>query len=61
METYQKVLLVDCETSFYKIFRFKVGDFFSPVDLGLYLTGRYNSLNIVRDFWLDLFSQAQID
>ena len=46
MDTFQKVLMVDCETSFYKIFRFKVGDFFGPVDLGLHLSGRYNSLNI---------------
>jgi glyceraldehyde-3-phosphate dehydrogenase (ferredoxin) len=46
METHQKVLLVDCETAFYKIHRFKIGDFFGPVDLGLHLAGRYNSLNI---------------
>ena len=46
MEFFQKVLMVDCRTSFSKLFRFKVGDFFGPVDLGLHLSARYNSLNI---------------
>ena len=46
METYLKVLLVDAGTSFYRIDRFKLGDFFGPVDLGLFLSGRYSSLNI---------------
>lgn len=46
MAAYQKVLFIDCGTAFYKIQRFKIGDFFGPVDLGLYLAGRYNSLNI---------------
>jgi len=42
----QRVLFVDCETGYYKIERFKVGDFFGPVDLGLHLAGKHNSLNI---------------
>jgi len=46
METYQKILIIDAATGFYRINRFVVGDFFGPVDLGLYLAGRYNSLNI---------------
>jgi glyceraldehyde-3-phosphate dehydrogenase (ferredoxin) len=46
METYQKVLLVDAESSFYKLEHFKVGEFFGPIDLGLFLSGKYNSLNI---------------
>ena len=46
METFLKVLLVDSSTSFYRIERYKAGDFFGPVDLGLYMTGKYNSLNI---------------
>ncbi|MBW2429036.1 MAG: aldehyde ferredoxin oxidoreductase [Deltaproteobacteria bacterium] len=46
MAAYQKVLFIDCGTAFYKIQRFKIGDFFGPVDLGLYIAGRYNSLNI---------------
>ena len=46
METFLKVLLVDSSTSFYRIERYKAGDFFGPVDLGLYMSGKYNSLNI---------------
>jgi glyceraldehyde-3-phosphate dehydrogenase (ferredoxin) len=46
MRTYQKVLLVDCGTAFYKTLRYRVGDFFGPVDLGLHLSGKYNSLNM---------------
>jgi len=41
-----KVLLVDVHTGFYKIDRYKLGDFFGPVDLGLHLSGRLNSLNL---------------
>jgi glyceraldehyde-3-phosphate dehydrogenase (ferredoxin) len=41
-----KVLFVDAATSFYRIRRFRLGSFFGPVDLGLHLAGRYNSLNI---------------
>jgi len=43
---YQKVLLVDVNSKFYRVDRFKVGDYFGPPDLGLYLAGKYNSLNI---------------
>ena len=46
MQTELKVLLVDAATSFYRINRFRVGNFFGPVDLGLHLSGKYNSLNI---------------
>jgi glyceraldehyde-3-phosphate dehydrogenase (ferredoxin) len=46
MESYQKVLFVDAATAFYRTDRYKVGDFFGPVDLGLYLSGQHNSLNI---------------
>lgn len=46
MVAYQKVLFLDCGTAFYKTQRFKIGDFFGPVDLGLHLAGRHNSLNI---------------
>jgi glyceraldehyde-3-phosphate dehydrogenase (ferredoxin) len=44
--THQKVLFVDAATGYYRVTRFPVGDFFGPVDLGLYLAGRHNSLNI---------------
>jgi glyceraldehyde-3-phosphate dehydrogenase (ferredoxin) len=47
MQISQKVLFVDAGTSFYRVQRFPVGsDFFGPVDLGLHLAGKYNSLNI---------------
>jgi glyceraldehyde-3-phosphate dehydrogenase (ferredoxin) len=45
-DTVQKVLLLDARTGFYKINRYKVGDFYGPIDLGLFYSGRYNSLNI---------------
>ena len=46
MDAHQKVLFVDAATGYYRVSRFPVGDFFGPVDLGLHLAGRYNSLNI---------------
>ncbi|HEY6553178.1 MAG TPA: aldehyde ferredoxin oxidoreductase N-terminal domain-containing protein, partial [Vicinamibacteria bacterium] len=46
MDAHQKVLFVDAATGYYRVTRFPVGDFFGPVDLGLYLAGRHNSLNI---------------
>jgi glyceraldehyde-3-phosphate dehydrogenase (ferredoxin) len=45
METFQKVLLVDAGSGYYRLNRYKVGNFFGPVDLGLHLAGRYQSLN----------------
>lgn len=41
-----KVLIVDAATGFYRIQRYPLGAFFGPVDLGLHLSGKYNSLNI---------------
>lgn len=46
MDQFLKVLLVDASTGFYKIKKYKVGDFFGPVDLGLHLSAKLNSLNI---------------
>ena len=47
MDTHQRVLFVDATTHFYRIDRYAVGQpFFGPVDLGLHLAGRFNSLNI---------------
>ncbi len=40
-----KVLIIDASTGFYKIKRYPLGAFFGPVDLGLHLSGKYNSLN----------------
>ncbi len=45
-DTYLKVLLIDASSGFYKVRRFRVGNFFGPVDLGLHLAKQYNSLNI---------------
>ncbi|HOO38937.1 MAG TPA: aldehyde ferredoxin oxidoreductase N-terminal domain-containing protein [Deltaproteobacteria bacterium] len=41
-----KVLIVDAASGFYRVKRYELGDFFGPVDLGLHLCGRFNSLNI---------------
>jgi len=46
MEVHQKVLFVDAGTGFYRIVRYPIDDFFGPVDLGLHLAGKHNSLNI---------------
>ncbi|OHB81147.1 MAG: aldehyde ferredoxin oxidoreductase [Planctomycetes bacterium RBG_16_64_10] len=46
MAVYQKVLFVDASTGFYRIARYPLGDFFGPVDLGLHLAGKFNSLNM---------------
>ena len=46
MDTQLRVLFVDTGSAFYRMTRYKLGDFFGPVDLGLFLAGRYNSLNI---------------
>lgn len=41
-----KVLMIDASNGYYRINRFKVGDFFGPVDLGIHLAYKYNSLNV---------------
>lgn len=46
MDSHLKVLHVDASSGFYKTERFPIGRFFGPVDLGLHLAGRHNSLNI---------------
>lgn len=45
METTQKALFIDPSTGFYKVKRYKVGDYFGPVDLGLHISGRTQSIN----------------
>ena len=45
MDSHQKVLFVDATSGFYRLARYPIGDFFGPIDLGLHLSGRYNSLN----------------
>ena len=46
MEKHQKVLFVDPATGFYRMKRYRIGDYFGPVDLGLHISGRTRSLNI---------------
>jgi glyceraldehyde-3-phosphate dehydrogenase (ferredoxin) len=46
MDVQQKVLFVDARSGYYRLAKYRVGDFFGPVDLGLHLAGRLNSLNI---------------
>jgi glyceraldehyde-3-phosphate dehydrogenase (ferredoxin) len=45
VETTQKALFIDASTGFYRVKRYKVGDYFGPVDLGLHISGRTQSLN----------------
>ncbi|MBU1720958.1 MAG: aldehyde ferredoxin oxidoreductase, partial [Bacteroidetes bacterium] len=46
MEPFQKVMMIDATKGYYRIEKFRVGNFFGPVDLGYYLAGNFNSLNI---------------
>lgn len=46
MTTYLKILKIDAATGYYRLCRYKAGDFFGPVDLGLYLSGKTDSTNI---------------
>lgn len=41
-----KVLMIDASNGFYRLNRYRLGDFFGPVDLGIHLSHRFNSLNI---------------
>jgi len=46
MDMKLRALMVDAKSAFYRINRYRVGDFFGPVDLGLHLAGKHNCLNI---------------
>lgn len=46
MNSYLRNLFIDASTSFYRIEKYKLGEYFGPVDLGLHLSRKYNSLNI---------------
>jgi len=41
-----KVLMIDVSNGFSRLNRYPVGDFFGPVDLGIHLSHKHNSLNI---------------
>ncbi|WP_020677484.1 aldehyde ferredoxin oxidoreductase C-terminal domain-containing protein [Geopsychrobacter electrodiphilus] len=45
MNMFQRVLLVDPGTGFYKIKKYSFERYFGPVDLGIHLTEEYRSLN----------------
>jgi len=45
MNMFQRVLLVDPATGFYKIKKYSFERYFGPVDLGIHLTEEYRSLN----------------
>jgi glyceraldehyde-3-phosphate dehydrogenase (ferredoxin) len=45
MDHAQRVLFVDPSTGFYRLRRYRVGDYFGPVDLGIHLSDRHRSLN----------------
>lgn len=41
-----KVLMLDASSGYYKMKRYSLGGFFGPVDLGIHLSHKFNSLNI---------------
>jgi glyceraldehyde-3-phosphate dehydrogenase (ferredoxin) len=41
-----KVLMLDAATGFYCMQRYRVGDFFGPVDMGIHLAFKHNALTI---------------
>ena len=41
-----KVLMLDASNGFYRLQRYRVGDFFGPVDLGIHLAFKHNALSI---------------
>jgi len=45
MDMFQRVLLVDSTTGFYKTKKYSFERYFGPVDLGIHLTEKYRSLN----------------
>lgn len=45
-ETHLRVLMIEASNGFYRINKYPVGSFFGPVDLGIHLAHKHNSLNI---------------
>ncbi len=45
-ETHLRVLMIDASNGYYRINKYQVGSFFGPVDLGIHLSYKHNSLNI---------------
>jgi glyceraldehyde-3-phosphate dehydrogenase (ferredoxin) len=45
-QSHLKTLFIDANTGFYKVERFEIGKFWGPVDLGVHLAKKHDSLNI---------------
>lgn len=45
-QSHLKTLMIDTSTGFYKILRHEIGPFWGPVDLGIHLAKKYDSLNL---------------
>ncbi|MFO7573738.1 MAG: aldehyde ferredoxin oxidoreductase N-terminal domain-containing protein [Bacteroidales bacterium] len=45
-DTHLRVLMIDASNGYYRINKYPVGSFFGPVDLGIHLSHKHNSLNI---------------
>ncbi len=45
-KSHLKTLMVDASSGFYKVLRHEIGPFWGPVDLGIHLSHRHDSLNI---------------
>jgi glyceraldehyde-3-phosphate dehydrogenase (ferredoxin) len=45
-QAFLKVLMLDAASGFYRLKRYEVGDFFGPVDLGIHMSFKHNSLTI---------------
>jgi hypothetical protein len=46
MESFIKALIINASTGFYKMQRYQIGKYYSPVDVDFHLTGIHNSLTI---------------
>lgn len=44
--TYLRALMIDASSGYYRINRYPLGSFFGPVDLGIHLAYKHNSLNV---------------
>ncbi len=45
-QSHLKTLMIDASTGFYKTLRYELGNFWGPVDLGIHLAKKHDSLNI---------------
>lgn len=46
LQSQLKTLMIDASSGFYRTMKYDIGKFWGPVDLGLHLAYKYNSLNI---------------